>query len=311
MKKLISFIIPIYNEQENISELYKQLVSLMNSEKKYNFEIIAVEHGSVDSSFEILRGLYKKDKRVKILQLSRNFGSADAGIAAGLHFAKGDAAVVTMADLQEPPYIISKFLRKWEKGFDVVYGIIEERADSTFTRKVLSLLFYKILNLMTNNAFPQNVADFRLMDKKVYEAINSMPERNKFFRGMVSWSGFKQTGVAFKRFARFAGFPKADFKTAFRVASNGIFSFSYLPLRIITVLGITVFVMSFLMIITQLVLLSIYGRVAPGQSTLVILISFFFGILFLILGVIGEYLARIYDEVKQRPPFIIKDKVGL
>lgn len=311
MVKLISIVTPIYNEEENIEELYKQLNKFFKIEKKYNFEIIAVEHGSIDTSFEKLLKLHKKDKRLKILQLSKNFGNADAGIAAGLVFAKGDAAVIMMADLQESPEIISKFLRKWEEGFEIVYGIIKKRADSTYTRKFFSLAYYKILNRMTNNLFPPNVADFRLIDKKVYLAVNNMPERNKFLRGMVIWTGFKQTGIPFNRAPRFGGSPKADFKTALNVAKNGIFSFSYLPLRVITLLGVLVSLLSFLMIIVQLVLLAIYGKVSPGQTTVVILISFFFGMLFLILGLIGEYLSRIYDEVKGRPTYIVKNKIGI
>lgn len=311
MKKLVSIVTPIYNEEENVQELYSQLKKLMRNEKKYNFEIITVEHGSSDTSFEKLVKLHQKDRRLKILQLSKNFGSADSGLSAGLQFAKGDAAVITMGDLQEPPEVISQFLRKWEEGFDIVYGIIKKRADSSFTRKIMSLTYYKILNFLTNNLFPQNAADFRLIDRKVYEVVNNMPEQNKFLRGMTVWTGFKQIGIPFKRVKRFAGKPKADFITALRVASNGIFSFSYFPLKIITALGLLVSFISFSMIIVQLVLFAIYGRVEPGQTTLVILISFFFGILFLILGIIGEYLSRIYDEVKQRPTYIVKNKIGL
>ncbi len=310
MKKLISFVIPIYNEQENVNELYKRLTGLIDSERRYDFEIIAVEHGSTDSSFELLHSLHKKDKRIKILQLSKNFGSADAGIAAGLIFANGDAAVITMADLQEPPEMISQFLRKWEQGYEIVNGIVKERPDVATTRRIASVLYYKILNLLTGNLFPENVSDFRLIDKKVYQVVNQMPERNKFLRGMITWTGFQQVSIPFKRRARYSGVSKADFRTVFKVALNGIFSFSYFPLKMVTYLGFLVSAISFSMIILQLILFVIYGRVAPGQTTVVLLISFFFGILFLILGIIGEYLARIYDEVKGRPTFIVKNKIG-
>ncbi|MDP2632287.1 MAG: glycosyltransferase family 2 protein [Candidatus Curtissbacteria bacterium] len=311
MKKLISVVIPFYNEEENISELYKRINQLTKKEKKYDFEIIAVEHGSVDATFVKLLSLNRKDKRLKILQLSKNFGNADAGITAGLAFAKGDATVITMADLQEPPEIISEFLKKWEEGYEVVYGIVKNRADATLSRKVMSNLFYKILNLMTGNIFPDNVSDFRLIDKKVCEVINSMPERNKYLRGLTIWSGFKQTGVPFKRSARFAGETKADFFTVLKVAANGIFSFSYTPLKMVTILGFILSFTSFSMIIFQIGLYLIYGRGAPGVSTIVVLMSFLFGMLFLILGVIGEYLSRIYDEVKGRPNYIVKNKIGL
>lgn len=308
--QLISIVIPFYNEEGNIDELYKRLSNLFVKEIKYNFEIIAVEHGSSDSTFKKLLAINKKDKRLKIVELSRNFGSADPGISAGLNFAKGDALVITMADLQEPISLISKFLRKWEEGFEIVYGIVEKRPDTSFLRRSLSILFYKILNLMTGNIFPENVSDFRLIDKKVYEVVNKMPERNKYLRGVIAWTGFRQVGIPFERTARFSGESKADFATVLGVAANGIFSFSYVPLRMVTFIGFILSLVSFFVIILQISLFVIYGRGAPGISTIVILTSFLFGMLFLILGVIGEYLARIYDEVKGRPSFIVKNLIG-
>lgn len=310
MKKLISIVIPLYNEEENVVELYKRLSALMASEKKYDFEILTVEHGSTDSTFQKLIRLRKKDKRIKILQLSRNFGNADAGIEAGLNFVKGDAAVIIMGDLQEPPELISQFLRRWETGYEIVYGIVKKRPNVSFTRKILSILFYKILNLTTGNIFPDNVSDFRLMDKKVYFEVKNMPEKNKFLRGLVVWTGFRQTGIAFNRSPRFKGSSKADFLTVLKVAANGIFSFSYAPLKIVTILGFVLSLVSFSMIVIQITLFIIFGRGAPGISTLIVLISFLFGMLFLILGVIGEYLSRIYDEVKGRPNFIVREKIG-
>lgn len=311
MKKLISIVTPIYNEEENINELYVQLKAVFQKEKNYNFEVIAVEHGSTDSSFQMLLNIKKKDKRLKIVQLSKNFGSADAGILAGLNYVSGDAAVIIMADLQEPPKLISNFLRKWELGYEIVYGVIEKRADSSLVRKILSLVYYRVLNYLTGNIFPANVSDFRLVDQKVYKIVVEMPERNKYLRGVISWTGFKQIGVPFKRMPRFAGESKASYSAIIKVAANGIFSFSYVPLKLVTAIGIIVSSISFLMIIVQIILLIIYGRVAPGTSTIVTLVSFFFGILFLILGVIGEYLARIYDEVKSRPTFIVRKTIGI
>ena len=310
MKKFISVVIPIYNEEENVEELHKRLSQLFSKEKKYNFEIVAVDHGSTDATFKKLLSLRKKDKRVKILRLSKNFGNADAGITAGLTFAKGDAAVILMADLQEPPEIISKFIRKWEEGYEIVYGIVKKRPDATIARRIASNLFYKIINLMTDNIFPDNVSDFRLIDRNVYQVVNEMQEKNKYLRGLIIWTGFKQTGVPFVRKRRFSGKSKADFLTVLKVASNGIFSFSYAPLRVVTFLGFILSIFSFSMIIFQITLFIVYGRGAPGVSTLVILISFLFGMLFLILGIIGEYLSRIYDEVKGRPNFIVREKIG-
>ena len=310
-KKLISVVIPIFDEESNIDELYIQLVKLMSREEKYSFEIIAVEHGSTDSTFKKLLTVNKKDKRLKILQLSRNFGNADAAIFAGLNFVKGDACVLMMGDLQDPPDMIPQFIRKWEQGYEIVYGIIKKRADTSFSREISSLLFYMILNKLTNNLFPENVSDFRLIDKKVYEIVKTMPERNKFLRGIINWTGFSQIGVSFNREKRFAGASKAYFFTVLKVALNGIFSFSYAPLKLVTLLGFALSVVSFMLIIYQLSLYIVVGRGEPGISTIVIVLGFLFGMLFLILGVMGEYLARIYDEVKQRPNFIIRNKIGL
>ena len=310
-KKLISVVIPIFDEESNIDELYIQLVKLMSREEKYSFEIIAVEHGSTDSTFKKLLTVNKKDKRLKILQLSKNFGNADAAIFAGLNFVKGDASVLMMGDLQDPPDMIPQFIRKWEQGYEIVYGIIKKRADTSFSRKISSLLFYMILNKLTDNLFPENVSDFRLIDKKVYEIVKTMPERNKFLRGIINWTGFSQIGVSFNREKRFAGESKAYFFTVLKVALNGIFSFSYAPLKLVTLLGFALSVVSFMLIIYQLSLYIVVGRGEPGISTIVVVLGFLFGMLFLILGVIGEYLARIYDEVKQRPNFIIRNKIGL
>jgi dolichol-phosphate mannosyltransferase len=310
MKKLISIVIPIFNEEESVDELYTRVKKVILKESKYNFEIIAVEHGSTDSTFENLLKLHKRDKNIKILQLSRNFGSADAGIAAGLSCASGQAAIIIMADLQEPPELISQFLRKWEKGYEIIYGIVTKRNGISKRRKLASLLYYKILNWTTGNIFPENVSDFRLIDKKVYEVINQMEEKNKFLRGMIIWTGFKQIGIPFERLKRFAGESKADTMTVLRVGINGILSFSYLPLRLVTLLGFVLSLISFFMIILQITLFLVFGRGAPGISAIIVLMSFLFGMLFLILGIIGEYLGRIYEEVKHRPSFIIKNKIG-
>ncbi len=216
-----------------------------------------------------------------------------------------------MADLQDPPEMIKKFIHEWERGADIVYGIVQKREGTSKMRDFNSRLFYKIINTLTEGIFPENVSDFRLIDKKVYQAINNMPEHNKFLRGMIMWTGFTHAGIKFNRPPRFAGESKAKFLTVLGVALNGIFAFSYFPLKLVTISGIVVSLISFAMIARQLTLYVLYGRGEPGQTTLVILISFLFGMLFLILGVIGEYLARIYDEVKSRPSFIVKKTIGL
>lgn len=310
MKKLISIIIPAYNEEGNINELAKRLRTVFGKNRRYHFEVVVVDNGSADKTFEKLLAVRQKDKRFKILQLSRNFG-CDDGIAAGLHFATGDAGIIMMADLQDPPEMISKFIDKWEQGYEMVYGIVSQRQKIAWTRELSTRLFYKIINILTQGRLPENVSDFRLIDKRVYQVINAMPEHNKFMRGMVMWTGFSSTGIKFKRPPRFAGKSKADFRTVFKVALNGIFSFSYFPLKLITFLGVALSLITFSLIIMQLTRYAINVQVELGKSIFIILISFLFGILFLILGVIGEYLARIYDEVKGRPNFVVRQKIGL
>ena len=310
MKKLISIVIPAYNEEDVIGELSKRLKAVMDKNIKYAFEVIIIENGSVDLSFKKLSDINKNDSRFNVLRLSRNFG-CDGAISAGLKYAKGDAAVIMNADLQDPPEMIPNFIEKWEEGYEIVYGMITKREGVSFIRKIISSMFYEIINRLTGGLFPKNVSDFRLTDKKVYQAINEFAEKNRFLRGMIIWTGFSQTGIPFDRPARFAGESKASFGEIWRTAWNGIYAFSYFPLKIVTVLGIFLSIGSFAVIILYISLFLIFGRQVPGFTTLITLILFLFGMLFLILGIIGEYLSRIYDEVKQRPNFIIKEKIGL
>lgn len=308
-KKKLSVVIPVYNEEAVIPELIKQLSIFTRSMQQYEWEIILVENGSADNSFNLLKKHIKQDKRFKILQLSRNFG-CDGGIEAGMRYATGDALVIMMADLQEPLEVIKEFAKKWEQGYEIVYGVVKKRT-AGITRNLASVLFYKLINTLTSNMFPENASDFRLIDKKVYETINAMPEQNKYLRGLVMWTGFKHTGVEFDRKERFAGKAKSDFLTVFRVAQNGIFSFSYLPLRFVSFLGVLLTFVSFGLIIFYLILYFLHGREAPGAATIIILQLFLFGILFFILGIISEYIARIYDEAKHRPTYIVKNRINL
>lgn len=309
MKKKISIVIPIYNEENVIPELIKQLTKFINANYLYDFEPILVEHGSIDNSYELLKAHAKKDNRFKILQLSKNFG-CDGGISAGMRFATGDACIIMMADLQEPVETIKGFIDKWNEGYEIVYGIVKKRA-AGLIRNFSSILFYKIFNTLTNNIFPENASDFRLIDRKVYETINKMDEQNKYLRGLIMWTGFKHIGVPFDRKKRFAGESKADFKTVLGVALNGVFSFSYIPLRLLSFMGIVLTIISFIMIVFYISLFFIYGRSTPGIATIIIFMLFMFGVLFFILGIISEYLVRIYEEVKKRPLFIVKNKINL
>ena len=309
MKKLISVVIPAYNEEDVLDELQKRLKNVMDASIDYEFEIIIVENGSWDSSFEKLVSISKEDPRFKVIQLSRNFG-CDGGIAAGLKYARGDAAVIMNADLQDPPEMIDQFIKKWEEGYEIIYGIIEKRRGVSITKRILSSIAYKIINNLTNGTIPENVSDFRLIDSKVYSVVNKMDEKNKFLRGIFAWTGFRQTGIPYERPPRYAGEPKAGYCMAFNVAMNGIFSFSYFPLHLATILGFIISISSFIGIFIQIGLFLLYGREVPGFTTTIVLMLFLFGVLFSLLGIIGVYIARIYDEVKERPSFIVKNAIG-
>jgi len=310
MKKLISIVIPAYNEEEVLDELERRISSIIDCNSNYEFEVIIVDNGSVDSSFDKLIEINKNNSKYKIVRLSRNFG-LDGGISAGLKYAKGDAAVIMNADLQDPPEMITGFIKKWEEGYEIIYGVIKKREGVPLTRKILSSFAYMIIYNLTYKSIPRDVSDFRLIDKKVLNVVNAMEERNKYLRGMITWTGFKQFGIPYERPSRFAGEPKFNFFGAFRIATNGIFSFSYIPLHIATIVGFITSAISFIMILVQLGLFIKYGQIVPGYTSTLIVILGLFGILFFLLGIIGVYISRIYDEVKQRPNFIVKELIGL
>ncbi len=307
-KGLISFVIPVYNEEASIPHLIPALLSFAKKQTRYHFEIILVENGSSDESFILLNKYARKNKMIKVVQLTRNVG-CDGGIEVGMQYARGDAAVIMMADMQEPLEIVGKFINAWEKGYKIVYGVVQKRT-SGFLINTGSILFYKLINALTQNMFPENASDFRLVDKKVYTTVNSLKEKNKYLRGLIMWTGFPSLGIPFQRANRVAGESKADFATILKVALNGIFSFSYLPLRLVSFLGISVTIVSFGMIVWYAYLFFVHGREAPGIATVIMLILFLFGLLFFSLGIISEYMARIYDEVKGRPGFIVKQLIN-
>lgn len=309
MKKLISIVIPAYNEEGNVDELAKRLQKVMDDNPSHDFEVIIVENGSWDGTYEKLLAVHRADPRFKIIQLSRNFG-CDGGITAGMNHAKGDALVITMADLQEPPEMITDFIRKWEEGYDVVYGKVMKRAESGLFRRAFTFLYYKIMYLLTNKAFPEDVSDFRLMDRRVYLAVNSMEERNRLLRGLIAWTGFRQYGIPFDRRPRYAGKSTFNYLAVFRLAFNGIFAFSYFPLKLATAFGTLVSILAFLAAIVEVAMYFVFGREVPGFTTLITVILLMFGITIMILGVIGEYISRIYDEVKQRPNYIVRNEIG-
>lgn len=303
-KRLISVVVPAFNEGECIEELALRLSKVFDTESAYEFECIVVENGSTDDTYEKLLNINRQDPRFKILKLSRNF-RMDGGLTAGLSVLNSDACVLMTADLQDPPELIHDFLRKWELGYENVYGIVTERRGTGPIRSLNSKVFYWLAGKLTDNKIPKNASDFRLLDRKVYESIRSMEERNRFVRGLVAWVGFKSIGVPMQRPPRFAGESKAYTFKVIDLAFKGIFAHSYIPLRIITITGITTSAMSVIVFVGLLVRWFAVGVPFGGFGTLVTLVLFSFGILTFMLGIIAEYLGLIYEEVKQRPNYII------
>jgi dolichol-phosphate mannosyltransferase len=309
VKKLISVVAPAYNEEGNIDELVRQLKAVFDANDRYDFEVILVENGSQDHTFEKMLKVNEEDGRFKIVQLSRNF-RMDGGITAGLSHARGDAAVIMTANLQDRPAVITEFITRWEEGYENVYGIVKKRTGKGLLRRFNSVLFYKIINAMTDDLIPKNVSDFRLIDRKVYETINFMKERNRFIRGMVAWTGFKSIGVEYERARRFSGKSHAHSFHVLQLAVNSIFAFSYIPIRSISVFGVVVSGVSLLYLLFTVARIFLRGVPFAGYGTIVSLIVLMFGILFFILGILGQYIAQIYEEVKQRPSYVVSRSIG-
>ena len=309
-RKLISIVTPLYNEELNVDELARQLTAMFDENPGYDFEVIAVENGSADRTFEKLMAVRERDPRFKILRLARNF-RMDGGLTAGMRYAKGDAAVIMTADLQDPPSLITDFIAKWAEGYENVYMVVTRREGTGWMRRMNSQLFYWVVNLLTGGAFPKNVSDFRLIDRKVLDVFNSMDERNRMVRGMFYWVGFRGVGIPHERPPRFAGESKADTLKVLELALKGIMSFSTVPLRLITYAGGTLSGLAFVLLVYEVIRVLVSGVPFAGFGTIMTVMLLMFGFLFTMLGIIAEYIGMIFDEVKQRPNFIVRDEIGL
>ncbi|MEI7626342.1 MAG: glycosyltransferase family 2 protein [Actinomycetota bacterium] len=309
-RKLISIVVPAYNEQDNLEQLAERLCAVFDAEPEYDFEVVLVENGSTDRTFEVALALNERDDRFKVLQLSRNF-RMDGGLTAGLANISGDAAVLMAADLQDPPELIHKFLRKWEEGYEVIYQIVTERQGTGPLRRLNSQLFYWLAGKLTDGRIPRNVSDFRLVDRKVYESVNVMEERNRFVRGLFAWVGFTSVGIEAEREPRTAGVSGAHTFKVIDLAFKGLFAHSYKPLRMISIFGIGLSTLSFLAIVVFAIRFIVDGVPFAGFGTIVCLFLLMFGFLFTMLGIVSEYVGLIYEEVKQRPNFVVRRRVGI
>ena len=305
-KKLISLIVPAYNEEDCVDELFSRLDAVFATEPQYDFEVVIVENGSIDSTWVKLQAIAEKDSRFKILKLSRNF-RMDGGLTAGLDYIKGDACVLMTADLQDPPELIPQFLRYWEQGYENIFGVITKREGTGPIRTMNSKLFYWLAGKLTDGRIPRNASDFRLVDRKVFEAVKGMTERNRFVRGLFAWAGFNSIGVPMERPPRFGGVSNAHTLKVLDLAFKGIFAHSYKPLRLITVFGFVLSGLSFISIVPLFFLWLFVGVPFAGFGTLVGLFLLVFGIVSLMLGILSEYVGLIYEEVKARPNYVVSE----
>ncbi|HRQ38774.1 MAG TPA: glycosyltransferase family 2 protein [Chloroflexota bacterium] len=307
---MISIVAPVYNEEQALPELRRRVAEVMDALGE-PWELVLVNDGSRDRSAGVIADLHQQDPRVKGISFSRNFGFQIA-VTAGLDFASGEAVILTDADLQDPPELYPQMIEKWREGFDVVYGVRTSRVGETRFKLWTAKVFYRLIRRITKIDIPLDTGDFRLMDKRVVKAIRSMPERNRFLRGMVPWVGFRQTGVPYERASRYAGESKfSSVRQMLPFALDAITSFSYLPLQLATYLGFFMAGLAALAIVA-VVLVRLLGPSAPllGQATTLVAVLFMGGVQLICLGIIGEYLGRIYDEVKGRPLYLIDQVWG-
>lgn len=305
----LSLVVPIYNEEAVIDELRTRLVEVI--EPLGEFEVLCVNDGSVDRSAEMLDALSAADPRFKALHFSRNFGH-QAAVTAGLHAASGECAVIIDADLQDPPELVVEMVGKWQQGFDVVYAKRRERAGDSRLKRGTAFLFYRLLRKLTEVEVPPDAGDFCLLDRKVVNVLNSMPERNRYVRGLRAWVGFRQTAVEFDRAERFAGETKYPMSRMISLAFDGVFSLSKAPLRLAIYFGFISSGLSFLLGIIFLIekLTGTFNTVRGWASTIVVVL-FLGGVQLICIGAIGEFIGRTYDEVKQRPLYIIARTSGI
>jgi dolichol-phosphate mannosyltransferase len=302
---IISIIAPIWNESESLPELYRRIVEVMETSNEA-WEFIMVDDGSTDGSTDMIRELRDKDERVRPVIFAKNFGHQIA-VTAGLDYSRGDAVVIIDADLQDPPEVILELIAKWREGYEVVYAVRTHREGETFFKKFTAAFFYRFINRVTEIDIPLDTGDFRLMDRKAVEVFNSMREHHRFLRGMSAWVGFRQVGVPYKRAARFAGETHYPLKKMLRLALTAITGFSFLPLQIATYLGFISAGISIIAIPVVSVMRISGSQAFFGQATTLIAVLFLGGVQLISLGILGEYIGRLYDEARGRPLYIVRE----
>ena len=310
MKK-ISIVIPMYYEEQVAEECYKRVTNVLKSIENYDYEIIFINDGSKDKTLDILEKLAQNDGKVKVISFSRNFGH-QAAVTAGLKYVSGDAVIIMDADLQDPPELIPDMLKYWENGYDVIYGKRKKREGEAVFKLLTAKVFYETLNKLSDVEIPKDTGDFRLVDKKVVDVINNLPEHNKFLRGLFSWVGFKQYAYEYERKERVAGKTKYPLKKMIKLAKDGIFSFSTKPLKIVGGLGIISVIISIVILVYAILSYAYnWNNLTAGWTSMMCTMTFLGGVILISLWMIGEYIGRIYEETKQRPQYIIEKTINI
>ena len=303
----ISIIIPLYNESGGIEHLFARLIPVLQR-LKTSYEIICINDGSQDDTLEKLLE-FARDKAIKIINLSRNFGK-EIALTAGIDYAKGAAVIPIDADLQDPPELIEQLINKWREGYDVVYATRRSRRGETWLKKISANAFYSTIGKMSHVPIPANTGDFRLLDRRVVEAVKKLPERTRFMKGLFAWVGYRQTSVLFDREPRHSGKTTWNYWKLWNFALDGIISFSFLPLKVWSYVGISISFVSLMYALMLVVRTLVFGVDVPGYASLMVAILFLGGIQLITLGVLGEYLGRVYEEVKGRPLYFVREEYG-
>lgn len=304
----LSLIVPCYNEEENLESLFQRLESVLKP-IKITYEIICINDGSKDNTFQCLLDYHNQNPLIKVVNFSRNFGK-EAAVTAGLEFANGKAIIPIDADLQDPPELIAELLEKWREGYEVVYGVRRSRDGESWLKKFTANNFYRVIGKISSVEIPADTGDYRLLDRQVVEVLKKMPERNRFMKGLFSWVGFKQTAVYFDRLPRKKGKSSFNYWKLWNFALDGITSFSSIPLKIWGYFGIIISTISLIYGSFLVLKTIILGIDVPGYASTIVIILFLGGIQLITLGVIGEYIARIYEEVKARPIYLVRETYG-
>jgi glycosyltransferase involved in cell wall biosynthesis len=310
IRKKISVVVPVYFQEKGLHELHRRLTQVLSNLDQMNYEIILVNDGSKDKSYQIMQEINAKDPNVKIINFSRNF-SQQIAITAGIDHSTGDAVVIIDDDLQDPPEVIPQMIKKWQEGYKVVYGTRTKRLGENFFKIITAKIFYKVIDRLSDVRLPQDTGDFRLMDRAVVEVLKNMKEESRYIRGLVAWIGFPQYALLYERHSRFSGDTNYTFKSLLRFAANGVTSFSEKPLLISGYLGFITTIISFIFLVVVVVMrLMSPDYTIPGWTSTIGIIIFFGGVQLISLGIIGQYIGKIYREIKNRPLYIIDEKRG-